>query len=931
MSSLQAIIDWVFAQPATTQLGWVLLHSVWQLTLIAIVAITLGRYLRHQSANLRYCLYSSALVLVVIAPIVTHLVRGPDYLITPVAKTDARFDPIEPTQQATADSTRAKNQTQAGDNQSEASGLERPADATAITLNKAPPLTKVGSERIQESQWLQYSFKFMVAFWYVGVCVFSLRLLGSAITIGRLKRVGTLPVSNNVTSSLSELCTRMKINRPVEIHVSSLIDSPIVVGCFRSLILVPSSLISSVSASELEAILAHEAAHVRRYDYLVNLLQTIIETLVFYHPAVWMISNRIRLERENCCDDLAIKAVGDSLIYSRALLAIEEQKSRSTQLSLAATGGDFMARLHRILHLPAPLPSPLQRANSALVSLGVLAGSMLVAGITFNLANAHPGSTSGNHEIEAPFRLPDHWILEDVRWINQDQELITVSLQGGVDVRRWDVAEKKLLSEIKLQSDKHGRPIIQGTLKLSPDGTRVLGVTDEFFGIWDSASGKLIKQLKIPQKDWSYDTVRCFDCSSDGSIVVAGLQTGYELTSMAYPSFGIVWNAESGEEICRFEQKAGENFRDIQLSEDGEFFVTCTRMNRVGFWKTNTGELLHDFTKTANDWQSPAPEIIKNNLIYSVALSSNNKLLAISGSFGIRLVDVPNESLVRTIDTPCRFGRSDIVFSSNDQFLASTSTRSHEDEKDKVRVWSVMTGETITEIESPGEVVRFSDDGAALAVAESDFFEALSVWPAKKPKQQGPLPEPEKYDRIDRVEENTHTKRRAAEFAERWNPTWGPAQDGLQYGLALTTDSHQFATGEKIRMVAFLKNSGQKPIQIDFRPDMFGNPIRIQNEAGDLVPIEYLKLLGKPSLYREDLKPGEIFGPLYLNVGLGSDEAHQEQVWTPYWPSPKSGKYNAIHRVNVNIANPNASSTVSEPDWKSTTLDSGSISIEIAR
>src|SRR5207237_5100112 len=99
-------------------------------------------------------------------------------------------------------------------------------------------------------------------------------------------------------------------------------------------VLLPVSLVTGIPVSHLEAILAHELAHIRRHDFIINLLQTLIETLFFYHPAIWWLSHRIRIEREHCCDDLVVRVLDNRSEYSRALVAIEELRDRSSVLSL---------------------------------------------------------------------------------------------------------------------------------------------------------------------------------------------------------------------------------------------------------------------------------------------------------------------------------------------------------------------------------------------------------------------------------------------------------------------------------------------------------------------------------------------------------------------------------------------------------------------
>jgi beta-lactamase regulating signal transducer with metallopeptidase domain len=117
----------------------------------------------------------------------------------------------------------------------------------------------------------------------------------------------------------------------------------------RPVILLPASALTGLSPQQLEAIIAHELAHIRRHDYLINLLQTVVETLLFYHPAVWWVSRRIRQEREHCCDDLAVAVCGDALTYARALLEMEQLRAAGPQLAMAANGGSLMNRIQRLV------------------------------------------------------------------------------------------------------------------------------------------------------------------------------------------------------------------------------------------------------------------------------------------------------------------------------------------------------------------------------------------------------------------------------------------------------------------------------------------------------------------------------------------------------------------------------------------------------
>ena len=135
---------------------------------------------------------------------------------------------------------------------------------------------------------------------------------------------------------LDGLAARLRISKPVALLESCLAEVPVVIGYARPVILMPVGLLAGLPVAQVEAILIHELAHIRRQDYLVNLMQTFIEGLLFYHPAVWWISGVIRAERENCCDDLAVAVTGDARQYAAALAALEQNRWAAHELALAA-------------------------------------------------------------------------------------------------------------------------------------------------------------------------------------------------------------------------------------------------------------------------------------------------------------------------------------------------------------------------------------------------------------------------------------------------------------------------------------------------------------------------------------------------------------------------------------------------------------------
>src|SRR5438552_442132 len=185
----------------------------------------------------------------------------------------------------------------------------------------------------------------LVGLWGAGVLLLSLRALGGWALVQRLRRSGLAGVPAAIESTLARLVGALRVSAPVRLYESALVQVPTVIGWLRPVILLPASALTGLSAGQLELILAHELAHIRRGDYLLNLLQTAVETLLFYHPAVWWVGKTMRLERENCCDDVAVSACGNALTYARALTELEQLRCSEPQLALAANGGSLIDRI----------------------------------------------------------------------------------------------------------------------------------------------------------------------------------------------------------------------------------------------------------------------------------------------------------------------------------------------------------------------------------------------------------------------------------------------------------------------------------------------------------------------------------------------------------------------------------------------------------
>ncbi|UCE04217.1 MAG: M56 family metallopeptidase [Candidatus Latescibacterota bacterium] len=211
----------------------------------------------------------------------------------------------------------------------------------------------------------------LVAIWIAGVLLLCARLAGGWAQAQRLRGRGTRPAAAALQANAARLASRLGVRRAIRVLESTVAEVPTVVGWLRPVVLFPAGAIAGLPPQHLEALLAHELAHVRRHDYLVNLLQTLVETLLFYHPAVWWVSSRIRHEREHCADDLAVHACGDRVLVARALTAMEELRLSPLHpgVAIAANGGSLVSRIQRLLG----------RTRGSGAPRGALGPTMLVA------------------------------------------------------------------------------------------------------------------------------------------------------------------------------------------------------------------------------------------------------------------------------------------------------------------------------------------------------------------------------------------------------------------------------------------------------------------------------------------------------------------------------------------------------------------------
>ncbi len=196
----------------------------------------------------------------------------------------------------------------------------------------------------------------VVRMWGIGLAVLSLRLMLDQYRVSRL-RSRSIAGPPGLRAMTEDLIARMAMGIEVEVRIVAGLATPMAVGILEPVVLLPATLLTGLTPDQLRAIVAHELAHIHRLDAVVNLLQVLVETMLYYHPAVWWISRRIRIEREFCCDEAVVSACGNPIGYARALADLEEGRA-TPRLTQAAQGGNLMERIKRIVGTPAEPRQP---------------------------------------------------------------------------------------------------------------------------------------------------------------------------------------------------------------------------------------------------------------------------------------------------------------------------------------------------------------------------------------------------------------------------------------------------------------------------------------------------------------------------------------------------------------------------------------------
>ena len=286
--------------------GWTLIHFLWQGAIVFVLFAISDAAARRASARVRYSLASVAMLTMLGWAVITfaRLVN------TPI-----------------------------------------PHEQTLSTVGASMPLSPAGTRALRMQEYLPLTsyLPWLVYVWIAGVTALSTRLIAQWAMVERCRRQAVRKLDSAWQQRLDAIVLRLRLKRAVRIYESAIADVPSVVGWLRPVVLVPANALLQLGPGQIEALIAHELAHVRRHDYLINLLQSSVETLFFYHPGVWWVGRRMREERENCCDDLAVSVCGDPIVYARALADLEQFRSSMPELRMAANGGSLLNRIERLI------------------------------------------------------------------------------------------------------------------------------------------------------------------------------------------------------------------------------------------------------------------------------------------------------------------------------------------------------------------------------------------------------------------------------------------------------------------------------------------------------------------------------------------------------------------------------------------------------
>ena len=422
-------------------MGWTIIHSFWQASLVALLMSLFHKYGNDKRATFRYAISVFSMASVFLISVMTFVL----YYSTNIG-----------TDELTGSVAFTQNQISAN---FENSFLSR------LNLFFTNNLTHIN------------------IIWAIGVALFFIRFIFSYGYTKYLRRTAIFSNSEVLNDSLKRVRSHFLVNIMIEIAESSKIDVPLVIGHLKPLILFPVGIVNMLSTAEVEAIITHELAHIKRYDYLTNILLTLVEILFYFHPAVWWISANVKAERENCCDDIALSQNVDKVVYAKALVKLEEIKTNrypALAMPFSSKKHQLINRIKRIMNMPHTQNDIKEKSIATVLLLSIF--------LLFNIP-ANSESTTPDSFVD---RLTS---IDSLKIEGKDEIILTVqegkfkSLEVDKVIQEGEIVEKIAATVNRTSTDENSyiltmtdRPVLileNDKVKISGNGGAVYQSEDD--------------------------------------------------------------------------------------------------------------------------------------------------------------------------------------------------------------------------------------------------------------------------------------------------------------------------------------------------------------------------------------------------------------------------------------------------------------------
>jgi bla regulator protein BlaR1 len=439
------IVKIIFEDSLLNALGWTFVHSLWQFLIIAAVFGFVLKLISSKKAGLKYWISVLAMLLSFIVALVTF-----QYYYSQ-SNSSANIE-NEILSQITLNE-----------------GFLEASNESESTLFLSGVLSSIKNK-----------FPLIIFFWFAGIIILSIRMLTGFLWVKKIKNQSYLLEDKGLLQKLRSLVNTVGINRRVTFKLTEKISGPIVTGFFKPVVFLPASVFMQMPYEQLESIVLHELAHIKRLDYLLNIIQIIIESLFFYHPGIWYLSGVVRNERENRCDDYALEFTGDPLIYVKALTKLKEIETENKLLSMAFAGNknQLLNRIKRLVMKPVKSKFYFEKLTAILLFVTILLFALIKPEKTsyadtdpgFNEAVLFSHGLAGDNPVSPlpPDSIPKKDTLKCKKVIHRKIEI----KNGEIQTNFVDKKDKKT-KKIKLKvADGEVEEVFVDGKKLTPEETK---------------------------------------------------------------------------------------------------------------------------------------------------------------------------------------------------------------------------------------------------------------------------------------------------------------------------------------------------------------------------------------------------------------------------------------------------------------------------